>query len=59
MPHDCPIYDPDPKRRDPVDPSISDMMPNGRNAGQNLTGTQMSVTQLRRGGLLKRNKIYR
>ena len=53
MMHSCPVMDPDPKRSDPVDPNKSDMLPYGRNAGQNLTGTQMSVTQLRRGGLIK------
>lgn len=57
--HDCPVQDPDPRRPDPVDASVSDMLPNGRHAGQNLCGTQMSVTQLRRGGLIRPRKTYR
>ena len=53
MMRDCPVLDPIPTNRDPVDPNVSDMQPYGRCAGQQLCGTQMSVTQLRRGGLIK------
>lgn len=49
---DCPVVDPHPRHPDPVDPKKSDMQPYGRNAGQQLAGTQMSATQLRRGGLV-------
>ena len=52
MMHSSPWSDPDPKRPDPVDANKSDMLPDGRNAGQWLGGTQMSATQLRRGGLV-------
>ena len=52
MMHSTPWEDPDPRHPDPVDPNTSDMLPNGRNAGQILTGTQCSATQLRRGGLV-------
>ncbi len=51
MMHAKPWTDPNPKRPDPVDANKSDMLPGGRNAGQWLGGTQMSTTQLRRGGL--------
>lgn len=53
MPHDTPWCDPNPKHPDPVKAGMSDMLPIGRNAGQQLAGTQMSATQLRRGGLIK------
>lgn len=53
MMHAKPWTDPNPKRPDPVDSSKSDMLPGGRNAGQQLSGTQMSATQLRRGGLAR------
>jgi len=37
---------------EPVDPEANDrVMPGGDNAGQDLTGTQASVTQIREGGL--------
>lgn len=37
---------------DPVDPAVNDrIMPGGKNAGQNLDGTQASATQMRDGGL--------
>lgn len=48
--------DPTP-RRDPVDPNKSNMLPHGRNAGQNLPSTQASTTQLIRGGMVKMRKI--
>ncbi len=48
-----PWADPNPQRPDPVDASKSDMLPAGRNAGQNLPGTQGSATQMRRGGLAR------
>ena len=38
---------------DPVDPNTSDMLaPGGNVAGQDLTGTQLSSTQITKGGLL-------
>ncbi|UKK52156.1 hypothetical protein L6472_06130 [Prevotella sp. E13-17] len=49
---DCPIYDPAPLHPDPVVIEDSNMQPEGRNAGVNLPGTQMSVTQLRRAKLI-------
>ena len=54
---DCPVMDPNPRRPDPVDPNKSDLLPNGRHTGQNLSGTQMSATQLRRGGMIKTRRI--
>lgn len=53
MMHTKPWTDPNPKRPDPVDASKSDMLPSGRHAGQQLSGTQMSATQLRRGELAR------
>ena len=50
----CPVCDPSPKRSDPVNPKVNDMRsPDGKGAGQSLTGTQASSTQIRRGGLSK------
>ena len=57
MMRDCPVMDPDPRRPDPVDPDKSDLLPAGRNAGQDLCGTQMSATQLRRGGMIRTRRI--
>jgi hypothetical protein len=57
MMKDCPVMDPCPRHPDPVDPAKSDMLPYGRHAGQNLSGTQMSATQLKRGGLVRARHI--
>jgi len=57
MMKDCPVMDPNPRHPDPVDPNKSDLLPVGRNAGQNLSGTQMSATQLRRGGMINTRRI--
>ena len=47
------VCDPDPKRRDPVNPNLSNMRsPNGF-AGQALHGTQASASQIRRGKLIR------
>ena len=54
---DRPVVDPDPRHPDPVDPDKSDMLPAGRSAGQSLSGTQASATQLRRGGLVRTRNI--
>ena len=53
-----PVRDPDPKHPDPVDPDKSDMLPYGRHAGQQLSSTQGSATQLTRGGMRRDNKYY-
>lgn len=51
---DPPVSDPDPDNPDPVDPEVNDMGdPTGKGAGQNLTGTQGSATQMRRGGIAR------
>ncbi len=52
---DCPVLEPSPRRRDPVNPTVNDLRsPDGKGAGQSLRGTQASGTQMRRGGLTKR-----
>ena len=52
---DCPVSDPLPRHRDPVNPAVNNMRsPDGKGAGQTLRGTQASGTQMRRGGLTKR-----
>ena len=46
------VVDPDPANPDPVSPDVNDLGdPTGEGAGQDLTGTQGSATQLRRGDL--------
>lgn len=52
-----PVSDPTPGHGDPADPTVSNMQPYGRNAGQHLPGTQASGTQLRRGGMVKTRRI--
>lgn len=47
----APVVDPEPPA-DPVNPETNDLQdPTGKGAGQDLTGTQGSATQLERGGL--------
>ena len=46
------VVDPDPANPDPVEPGVSNMEPEGRDAGQSLPGTQGSATQMRRGDLV-------
>lgn len=54
MRDNSPIYDPDVRKPDPVNPNKNDMRsPDGKGAGQSLRGTQSSSTQIRRGGLSK------
>lgn len=53
-----PISDPSPARGDPVNPNVNNMGDaTGRGAGQHLPGTQGSMAQLRRGGLIKTRTI--
>lgn len=49
---DAAVVEPDPANPDPVNPSVNDLgSPDGNGAGQGLTGTQGSATQMRRGDL--------
>ena len=49
---DAAVVEPDPANPDPVDPTVNDLQsPDGNGAGQDLTGTQGSATQMRRGDL--------
>lgn len=48
------VVDPDPANPDPVNPDTNNMKsPDGKGAGQSLTGTQASATQLRRAKLIE------
>ena len=47
------VCDPEPRRRDPVDPDVSNLRCPKGYAGQSLPGTQASATQIRRGKIAR------
>lgn len=47
------VCDPEPRHRDPVDPDKNDLRAPKGYAGQGLSGTQASGSQMRRGRLTR------